>query len=435
MRRSPLTLILLAALVALLLPATSAAQSSARPFLIDVSPGRADVPIGLPLPASDPAWDEASKAIWDVVQRDLVMSGYFEIIDPKAYIDTSDAVEPGSFQYQDWRLLKAAGLAKTRVAARPDGKLQADVFVYDVGAGAKLSGKRFVGDAGATRYLGHKIADEILLAITGQSGIFGARVAAVGARTGNKEIYVMDIDGHGVRAATRNGSINLSPAWSPDGSQLAWTSYKRGNPDLYVKDTQRGGSRVLSAREGINTGATFSPDGTKVALARSTNGDSDIYILDARTGAELQRVTTGGGIDVAPDWHPSGTMLAYASERSGGSQIYVHDLSTGQARRVTFHGSFNGDPVWSPDGTKLAFVGRDRNFDVFTVQADGKNMSRITQDQGNNEDPDWSPDGRYLVFSSTRNGRSEIWMSSADGRHQVPVTPGSGGWTQPTWAP
>lgn len=406
-------------------------EADAGGFLIPVSPGAKDLPLALPpTQGGDPA-----ARLWSVVRRDLEMSGYFNIINPDAYVETGKGIEPGTFDFADWRILKAAALAKTRVTAQGDG-LRADVYVYDVNAGSKISAKGFVGKSADYRYLGHKIADEILVALTGKHGIFGSRFAAVGTASGSKEIYLLDIDGESATKLTNNGTINLSPAWSPSGDRLAYTSFQRKNPDLYVKDMIKGPSRPLSQRPGINTGATFSPDGAKIALARSANGgDSDIFIIDASTGKDVQQLTSGGGIDVAPNWSADGSRIAFASERSGGSQIYIQNLASGQASRVTFQGGFNSDPVLSPDGGRVAFVGRDRNFDVFVVDTDGKNMVRITQDMGDNEDPSWSPDGRYLIFSSTRRGKSEIWLSTADGRHQVPLTEKSAGWFQPTWKP
>lgn len=425
--RKPLPMVL--ALVALLV-ASLAVLRDAAAFVLTVRPGGKDFPLALPKPK---AGDAAANKIWEVVRRDLEMSGYFRLLDPDATIDQG-GVEPGTFRIEDWRVLKAAALAKTRMGPKDDA-LRAEVWVYDVGSGEKIDARVFVGRNTDQRYLGHKIADAILVALTGQSGLFGTRLTAVGTRTGKKEIYVMDLDGQGIIPVTANGSINLSPNWSPKGDRIVWTSYKLGNPDLFVKDLARGTTRTLSSRQGLNTGGAFSPDGSKVALTRSEAGDSDVWIIDAYTGADLQRVTRGGGIDVSPAWSPDGGSIAYASERSGGSQIYVQNLATGDAKRVSFDGGMNTDPVFSPDGSKISFVGRNGNFDVFVVGVDGRNPIRITQDQGDNEDPTWSPDGRYLAFSSTRGGATRIWMSTADGRNQACITPDSSGWTQPSWGP
>jgi TolB protein len=403
-------------------------------FLITIRPGNKDLPLALPFPHAAGDAGPVAAEIWKIVRHDLELSGYFDILEPETYLDRGKGTETRSIRWNNWRLIGAAALAKMRVTIK-NGKLRTEIYVFDVGAGNRIHAKAFEGTTQEMRHLGHRMADEILEALTGTQGFFGTRIATVGMKSGNKEIYLMDIDGHNVTRVTRNGSINLSPAWSPNGKKLAWTSYKRGNPDLYVKSLATGSTHALSNRPGINAGADFAPGGQRVALARSTGADTDIYVIESDTGREVQRLTRGRGIDVAPDFSPDGTHIAYASERSGGSQIYLQNLRTGEARRVTFQGGFNSDPVFSPDGTKIAFVGRDRHFDVFVVNISGKNMTRITQNEGNNEDPSWSPDGRYLLFSSTRDGRSRIWLSTSDGRHQMPVTSKSGGWTQPAWGP
>ena len=420
---------LLAVFAAMTLLSTPAvAEEPSGPILVTIGAGDKSWPLGLPY-----AQGNSSKAreIWAVVERDLELTGNFKIIDPAATIDSGGVAE-GTFDFQDWRTLRASGLAKIAVNDGPSG-MAAEVWIYDVNSGNKLAARRFNGRPGQERALGHAIAREILLALTGDAGFFGSKIAAVRHR-GNKEIVVFDIDGQGLVHVTRNGSINLSPSWSPTGGQIAWTSYKRDNPDVYVKELATGRTRVLSASPGINIGAAWSPDGNKVALSRSKNGDADIYVLDARTGKVLNRLTTGGGIDVGPAWSPDGSRIAFSSERSGGSQIFVMPATGGAAQRISRQGTFNTDPVWSPDGRHIAFVGRDPRFDVFVANLDTGRTARITQNMGDNEDPSWSPDGRYLVFSSTRSGTSEIWLATSNGRHQVQLTNG-GGYTRPVWSP
>lgn len=427
------TLIAIAALTLQSLFMTSS-TAFASGFLVTVQPGANDVPIALPptvTPQGD-TWGDAEN-LWNIVYRDLEMTGYFNLIDKDAYIDNTDGVEPGTFNMEDWRSVHATAVAKTRIQP-VEHTIQADVYIYDVHTGNKIVAKRYTAKPGDIRDVAHRIADTIVRALTGKPGFFDAQLAAVGKFSGNKEIYLLDIDGENAHNITRNGSINLSPAWSPDGSTIAWTTYKRGNPDLYTKRLKSGRTRVVSAKEGINSGATFSPDASTIVFSRSSGMQSDLYSIGS-DGKGAKRLTTAPGIDVAPDYSPNGNLIAFATERSGGSQIYTKDLNTGDARRVTYAGAWNMDPVISPDGSKVAYVTRDGRFDIMVVDIDGKNPRRITQDMGDNEDPCWSPDGRYLLFSSTRNGPSQIWLSSADGRHQVPITTSSSGWYQPTWAP
>jgi TolB protein len=398
-------------------------------------PGAADVPLALPpvqLPTGDvPGSDE----LWDTIWKDLDMSGYFSMLDPKAYIEKGKGVEPGTFDFADWRILRASVLVKTRLTMC-EGQVCADAWVYDVSGANRILARRFRAAPGQARYQAHAIANAVLLAVTGQPGFFGARLVAVGAQSGTKEIYLLDLDGKGVAPVTKNGSVNLSPAWAPDGRTISWTSYKKGQPDLYSKELATGRVALLSNRKGVNISPAFSPDGKTLCMARSgPQGDSDLYLLDAATGAEVKRLTDGGGIDVSPNFSPDGNTVAFASERSGGSHVYLIDVGSQAITRLTFDGLFNTDPVFSPDGTKIAFVGRvEGGFDIYVVNRDGSGMYRITEGRGDNEDPAWSPDGRYLVFSSTRTGRSELWLSTADGRHQAKIT-STGGWFQPAFAP
>lgn len=419
-----------------------ASPASAQSIVIDVA-GSADVPLAIPkpqLPAGNgqAEADEAHSAMW----LDLQMSGYFKMQDPGSYVEKGKGVEQGSFEFSAWEMIRTAVLVKTRLygpgSADCDSggqRICVDLFVYHVPSQQQLAVKRFRGSSGASRHLGHAMANHVLEVITGTRGWFGTRLAAVGSQSGNKEIYVLDTDGKGVQAVTRNGAINLSPAWSPDGGEIAWTSYKKANPDLYVKDLASGRTRTLSNVKGVNTSPTFSPNGQHLALSRSVEGDADIFVLDVRTGAHVRRVTTGGGIDVSPSFSPDGATMVFASERSGGSQIYRTPTDGGETKRLTFTGDFNIDPVISPDGTKIAYVGRSEGgFDIYVSDIEGRNVVRLTQDMADNEDPTWSPDSRYVVFSSTRNGPSELWISTADGRHQTQITRG-GGWTQPSWMP
>ena len=269
-------------------------------FLVTVQPGANDVPIALPptiAPQGD-TWGDAEN-LWKIVHRDLEMTGYFSLINKDAYIDNSNGVEPGSFNMADWRSINATAVAKTRIQP-VEHSIQADVYIYDVNTGNKIVAKRYTAKPGEIRQVAHRIADTIVRALTGKPGFFDAQIAAVGAFSGNKEIYLLDIDGENAHNITRNGSINLSPAWSPDGTTIAWTTYKRGNPDLYTKTLASGRTRVVSAKEGINSGATFSPDSRTIVFSRSSGMESDLYSIGVN-GKNAKRLTTTPGIDVAPN--------------------------------------------------------------------------------------------------------------------------------------
>jgi TolB protein len=423
------------ALVALCLPSAEvqADDNTIQGLHIRINkPGGKDLPLALPRPKGNSA---SVDALWELLNRDMALSGYFRMLDPKGFIEPPSAgLNPGAFRFSDWDVSGAAALAKTKLDMDDEGRLVAEIWVYDVAGRKKLLGKKLRAQPQELRVLGHRIANEIIQAIGGEPGIFNTRFAAVSRKTGNKEIVVFDVDGHNLQPVTRNGSINLQPAWSKDGSKLAFTSYRRGNPDLYMADLVRGKTRPVSAQPGINSGASFHPNGQLMALTLSNHGNSDIYSLGVN-GRNRTRLTRTPGIDVSPSWSPDGSRIAFASERSGGVQIYTMDANGGSAKRLTFDGGHNTDPAWSPKGDRIAYVSRDGRFDVFTIKTDGSGRVRITEDMGNNEDPTWSPDGNYLAFSSTRTGTAHIWISSADNVHQMQVTRGRGGYTNPAWSP
>jgi len=396
------------------------------------APGKRNVPIAIPEPKGAVS---GADEFWSVVRRDLEICGWFRVLDPDAFIEPEhQGVRPGEFDFQDWKVPGATVLAKT-VLSTSGNRLRGEVWIYDVNGGSKLDARAYTGTTDRMRNVAHRVSNAIIESVTGEQSIFNTRFAAVNARSGNKEIYLVDIDGYGALPITRNGSINLQPAWSADGSKLAYTSYRAGNPDLYVSDLSTGQTRRISARNGLNTGGAWNPVNGILAATLSLDGNSDIYTLDPRSGRQLAKLTSTPGIDTSPVWSPDGSQLAFVSERSGGAQVYVMPASGGSARRVTFHGSHNTDPAWSPDGERLAYVSRDGNFDVFTCKLDGRGVVRITQGQGDNEDPSWAPNGQYIGFSSTRGGSGQIWISTADGYHHVQITQDRGGWSNPNWSP
>ncbi len=400
-------------------------------------PGGRDLPLALPAPevSTGPQADE----LLALLQRDMDLSGYFRLVDPDAFIEPDSAgPSPGAFRFEDWDVPGAVVLAKTQLEPIANG-WKLSVWVYDVPGRRKLGGRSFTGTSDQLRTLGHRAANEIVRQVTGEPGVFDTRFAAVRAGRSGKEIVLVDVDGHRVVPVTSNGSINLQPAWAPSGAELAYTSYRSGNPDLYVADLAAGRTRRISARAGLNAGASWGPRGDRLALTLSAGADSDVHIIHPQDGRRLRQVTQGGGIDVSPSFSPDGRFVAFASERAGGLQIYVVPAAGGgRPQRVSLSGGENTDPAWSPRGDAIAYVSRDGRFDVFVAELDSGvptgRVTRITQHQGNNEEPTWSPDGRYLAFTSDRSGTRQIWLSTADGHHQVQVTSG-GSFSSAAWSP
>jgi len=372
----------------------------------------------------------------DIVGRDLTLAGYFKVLERSAYIEKPETsgYTTETINFDNWSVIGALALVKGGYQLDGDN-LTVEVRLFDVYQRKQLTGRRYHGAAQDLRRMAHRFADEIMNQLTGERGPFDSRFAFASTRDGRfKELYTMSPDEGDLQQVTRNQTINLSPAWSPDVRSLLYTSYKRGNPNLYVIDLLSGRETLLSDRPGLNLGGKWSPDGSMIAASVEDNGNAEIVLLD-RNGKLLRRLTHNWAIDVSPSWSPDGRQVAFCSNRTGAPQIFVVGVDGGEAQRVTFSGTYNTSPAWSPKGTTIAYVGRvEGGFNLFTVRADGSEIRQLTQDAGNNEDPSWAPDGRYLVFSSSRTGRKKLFITDAAGMSQVQLTHGGGDDTSPAWS-
>jgi len=365
-----------------------------------------------------------SEMITAVLSNDLWMSGYFKVNVQSGAPPTSGS-NHGSNAFA-W----VAG--KFRVEG---GQVFIQPHVVDRGSGRTILRNDYSGQLEKQRYLVHKITDDIVYNLTGERGIARSKMAFVNQKKdGSKEIALMDYDGHNSRDLTSDKSINLSPAWSPDGSKICYTSYKDGNPDLYVFNLQTNLRTRVSNMQGLNSAPAWSPDGSSIALTLTKDGNAEIYLLDVEK-KKLKRLTYNRAIDCSPSWSPSNRELVFTSDRSGSPQIYIMDSDGLNMRRLTFEGNYNDSPIWSPRGDKIAFASRsDTGFDIYTIDVTGENLMRLTDSSGSNEDPSWSPNGFALIFSSTRGGRKALYSMFWDGSDQKEL-PSSGINYLPAWSP
>jgi len=296
-----------------------------------------------------------------------------------------------------------------------------------------IASKKFELPAAQLRRLAHKVADEVALQFTGELGVADTKIAYVSGPVGAKEIVMADYDGAGSVPVTRNGSINLSPVWSPDARSLAFTSFKQGYPDLYrAFPFERRPDQTLAAFVGINSSPAFSPDGKSIAMTLSVTGNPEIHVLNLANGS-MRRLTRHAGIDTEPTWSPNGRQIAFISDRGGAPHVFVMDDQGLNVRQLTTSG-FHTQPRWSPRGDLIAYTQRAGTHDIWIVDADGSSPRRLTSG-GDNQGPTWSPNGRHLAFQSNRLGRWQLFAMLADGSAPTPLTRGQSESTSPSWSP
>jgi len=376
---------------------------------------------------------EFSTSLPEVVSNDLDLSGYFTPIEKDAFLTKEvPSQNIGNPQFKNWSVIGAELLLMGRYICIGQS-VEVEVRLFDVFWGRQIMGRRILGKIEQNRYLMHRVGNEIISLLTGHEGMFLSKLAFVGTATGNKEIYISDYDGHNVEQITNDKSIALFPRWSPLGDRILYNSYKDGGAMLYVRDMASRRIKRVSARKGLNIGACWRSDGQKLALTLSHNGNPDIYCIDL-TGKIIDRFTDHWGIDVSPSFSPDGNRMAFVSNRSGSPQIYIRDLVKGDEARLTFEGKYNTSPKWSRLD-QITFSGiNDGQFDIFTINPDGSNLRRLTDNQGKNEDPCWSPDGRYIMFSSNRSGGYHLYIMNATGQNQRRITFLKGEQSSPSWS-
>lgn len=396
------------------------------------------IKIALPQLCAQGGGNTATADIPRIVARDLDLSGYFDVLDPKSYIEaTSKCGGAESIAYSDWTVIGAAFVIRGSVQS-VGSRVKVQLYLQDIGKQSMLMGKEYEGSMSDIPSMANRFANEVMKFFTGVYGPWGTQIA-FSTRVGRfKELAVMDANGENIQQLTNDHSLNTSVAWHPSGRSLLFTTYRSHVPDVFSLDIASRITRQITSGSALEVGSVFTRDGGAILTSRSDGGGSDIVQLNLE-GAMMRHITqSGGAIDVSPRLSPDGSQIVFTSSRGGGPQIYLMGSDGGGARRISFVSSnYCTSPAWSPKGDKIAFVCRaDGGFNLFASSADGSNPLQLTS-FGNNEDPDWSPDGRYLVFSSTfgKGGAFGLGLIRVDGSNIRELTSSRGGDFDPAWGP
>ncbi len=337
-----------------------------------------------------------------------------------------------------WFDLVPQGGSSVRVNGHCRGtasSLQVECKVYRMADQRLYLGKKYRGVASDARRLAQQVSDDIVRAVTGRRGIASSRIVMVGATRSGKELFMCDADGGGLRQLTKNGSVNVSPAWSADGTKLTYTSYMKRFPDVYMLELSSGQQQTLSRYPGLNTGGVIAPDGDSCALILSRDGNPELYVKSLRSG-RLTRITrTPRGAEASPDWSPDGNHIVYVSDTAGSPQLYTISRSGGAPSRLRLRGRENVSPDWGPNGL-IAYASRyGGQYHIFVVDPKTMRVKQVSSGAGDYEDPSWAPDGRHIVCSRTVHYRSSIYILDTMGDEPVALHTYRGDWYSPAWSP
>jgi TolB protein len=387
------------------------------------------------------------KAAFDAtLYSDLANAGIFDLVS-KSMIPQATPGSPQEISLPQWSAAPSnAAMVAFGALSATNGRLAVYGWLFDTRntANPQVLGKQYNEQASQdmARTVAHRFADEIIYRLGGGvNGIAETKIYFVSSRSGSKEIWSMDYDGQNEHQVTHLGSISISPRISPDNSRIAFSSLGGQGWSIRMFSLELGRPVAFPAGSagGSNLSPAWSGDGTKIAFSSSRSGDSEIWVADAG-GGNLRKLTSFKGPDVAPAWNPrTNAQIAWVSGRTGLPQIYTMDIDGANVQRMT-DGGYAISPSWAPNGQFLTFSwnrkygpGAPGGQDIYVMDIASKRWLQVTHDSGSNDFPSWAPDTRHIVFERTNGKRSDIWTMLADGTEQHQLTH-SGNNFMPNWS-
>ena len=411
-----------AALLAAILCPPAAAQ-----FRVDISGvGGTQVPVATARFRDE---DRTAQRVSAIVRADLERSGLIRNVDAAEVVD--EAAQP---VLPDWRSRGADALLAGSASLLADGRVDVRWRLWDVVTGQPLLAKAVAVVPADLRLAAHRIADEVLQRLTGEKGVFATRIAYVSKSGGRYVLHVADADGEGGQAAVASPEPIISPAWSPDGRELAYVSFETQKAVVWVQDVSTGRRRKLADFRGSNSAPAWSPDGRQLALTLSRDGGSQIWLMN-RDGSNLRRLTTSASIDTEPAFSPDGSRVYFVSDRGGGPQIYRTPAAGGAVERVTFAGAYNISPALSPDGRTLAYISRQGNAFRLHAMDLASGTARAVTDGSDDEKPSFAPNGRLIMYATRAQGRDVLMTTTLDGRVKTSLVVTAADVREPVWGP
>ena len=408
------------------------------------APPRIAIPEFLAL-ASDVETVAAAKTITQVLSEDLEFEREFYLMPRDTYASIARAGSIDTIPFDRWRELGADGVIVGTVQKTTAGFV-VQVRLYSVKRRQSVFAREYSDSIANPRLYAHTAADELHQSQRGLQGVARSKLAYSSDRDSErtsgpianrslKEIYISDYDGANQRRMTVNRALNIFPVWSVDGRSIAYTSYLRNDsPDIYISNIHQGTLENPLKGTGQNWLSAWSPDGTRIAFTTNRDGNSELYVMN-RDGSGLLRLTNHPAADSTPTWSPTGSEIAFTSDRTGRPQIHIVSSSGGVPRRISSGTSFADRPTWGPAPyNEIAYASQSRRgFDIVIYNVATGKAEPLTHGEGSNESPVFSPNGRHIAFTSTRKGKTQIFLIGRDGKGLRQVTT-LGNNVMPNWS-
>lgn len=394
----------------------------------------------LPIAIAPLAWkgdrSEAPVDVADVIRQDLRRSGKFNPIAPSRMPVVPSLTS--EIDYNPWRRLDVDNLLVGQIIDQGNDRYQVEMRFMDVLRKGQVIGKRWDNiPKKQLRQIAHIMSDLIYEELTGVKGAFNTQIAYVTMKTQDKKrnytLEVADADGYNPQPILRSPQPIMSPAWSPDGKQLAYVSFEKGRSHIIIQSLDGKYRETLAQFKGINGAPAFSPDGKKIAMTLSKEGSADIFVMDL-VSRKLQRVTRHFSIETEAVWAADSRSLFFNSDRRGQPQIFQSFLDTGEIKRITFEGRYNASPKISPDGRFLAMVHSNGKFNI-ALQDLMTGEFNVLTNTFLDESPSFSPNGEMILYAMNQGGSGKLAVVSLDGSTSQTLSVKNGQVREPAWGP
>ena len=382
----------------------------------------------------------AAKTIGDVLYDDIAYEREYWMIGKDAIANSiPKPTSIDSVALDKWKELNADGVIVGTVRKTASG-IVVQVRLIKVATGESAFGKEYSGSIANPRLYAHTMWDEMYAQQLQGRGIARTRLTFSSDRTAQlmkgpvsnrdvQEIFIADYDGANQRRVTSTQTLNITPTWSPDGQIIAYTSYRPSGggigtfQDVVLSSIFTGDRQTPAAGNPSkqNYLPVWSPDGTKIAFTTNRDGNPEIYVMN-RDGGNVRRMTNSPSIDVSPTWSPTGGQLAWVSDRTGTPKIYIMNADGTGQRALINEECYR--PTWSTAPfNEIAYAAKNGpGYDIKVYSFATGESRRITDGIGSNESPAFSPNGRHIAFTSTRNGKVQVYTIARDGNDLRQIT-------------